>query len=76
MFRAVRYTKELFAPIVGFEPTSTVLETGMLPLHQTDVLYFIVSMSVLTLHHYYKTYVGIIGLEPMTFDVSDQRSTN
>ena len=28
----------VLAPVEGLEPSQTVLETGMLPLHYTDVL--------------------------------------
>jgi hypothetical protein len=56
---------KLFAPTKRLELLSTVLETGMLPLHQTDVLCFIVCESVLTLLHYYKTSVGKRGFEPI-----------
>ena len=74
-FRAIHYTIEpTFARVERFELPSKVLETYMLPLHQTRNLCFIVCMSVLTLTHYYKTSVGIVGLEPTTFRVSGECS--
>jgi hypothetical protein len=37
MIRNKNINSKLFAPVEGFEPSQTVLETGMLPLHYTDI---------------------------------------
>ena len=43
-----RYTKGQLAPVEGIEPTSEVLETYMLPLHQTGYVALIQNYDIWT----------------------------
>jgi hypothetical protein len=76
------YKKEL-ARVERFELPSTVLETGMLPLHHTRILVglsglesesLVFQTSAITDLSYNPIFVGRMGLEPTAFCVSGRCS--